>query len=174
MTKNSESVSDESSFNKMFFVYLIACFITVLAVGLVWGSQALKARWLHPLLLIAPFAILYWASKKHLQERLLKFYLLAVLVFGLFVLVYRLWQLSLTSYFGKWSRVSIPIQECVINIPKQNLESYSEICASDNFLGAHLRVNYPNATVKVGGDCGKESLLRKLSWVKNKKISLVI
>lgn len=111
-------------------------------------------------------------SKKHSQERFLKFYLLSVVVLGLLVLVGRVWQLSLTSYLGKGSRVSIPIKECVSNIPAKSLESYSEICASDNFLGAHLRVNNPSITVKVGGDCGKEGLLRRLSWAE--KISLVV
>ena len=145
------------------------CFITVLVVGLVWGSQTLKARWLHPLLLIAPFAVLYWVSRKQLRERFLKFYLPAVLVFSLLVLVGRVWQLSLTPYFGKGSRVTIPIQECVSHITNQSLDSYSEICASDNFLAAHLRVNNPNTIVRVGDYCGKEDLLRKLYWMKNEK-----
>ena len=169
LSKNQEPSSEESIFNKIFLVYAAACFITVLVVGLVWGSQTLKARWLHPLLLIAPFAILYWASRKQLRERSLKIYVLTVLVFGLLVLFGRVWQLSLTPYFGKGSRVTIPIQECVSHISNQDLESYPEICASDNFLAAHLRVNNPNAIVRVGNDCGKEVFLRKLYWMENEK-----
>ena len=145
------------------------CFITVLIAGLVWDSQTLKARWLHPLLLIASFAILYWASRKQLRERVLKFYLLAVLVSSLLVLVGRVWQLSLTPYFGKGSKLTIPIQECVSHITNQNLESYSEVCASDDFLAAHLRVKNPNAIVRVNNDCGKEDLLRKVYWMENEK-----
>jgi len=156
LSKNQEPSSEEGVFKKIFLVYAAACFITVLVVGLVWGSHTLKARWLHPLLLIAPFAILYWASKRHLPKDFLKFYLFLVLALGSLVLAARVWQLGLSSYFGNGSRATIPIKECVSFIPKNTLEAFSEVCASDNFLAAHLKVRAPALVVRAENNCDQE------------------
>jgi len=153
LSKNQEPSSEEGVFKKIFLVYAAACFITVLVVGLVWGSHTLKARWLHPLLLIAPFAILYWASKRHLPKDFLKFYLFLVLALGSLVLAARVWQLGLSSYFGNGSGATIPIKECVNFIPKDTLEAFSEVCASDNFLAAHLKVRAPALVVRAENNC---------------------
>jgi len=52
---------------------------------------------------------------------------------------------------------------------QSKLREYSEVCASDDFLAAHLRVKNPNAIVRVNNDCGKEDLLRKVYWMENEK-----
>jgi len=105
------------------------------------------------LLLIAPFAILYWASKRHLPKDFLKFYLFLVLALGSLVLAARVWQLGLSSYFGNGSRATIPIKECVSFIPKNTLEAFSEVCASDNFLAAYLKVRAPALVVRAENNC---------------------
>jgi len=145
-------------FFRNFFLYLA---FALVIFALFFDIKDVRVRWLHPILMIAPFWFFLLIERySTLNNKRIKIYIISVISFTFLVFAIRLLQNTLAPQLGYYGRLNIPINETLKSIPQQNFGEISKIKTPDFSLGAHLFSVFKDKTIIIGNKVfGDESLI---------------
>ena len=160
--RSSKKACLNEIFFRNFFIYL---FFALIIFALFFDIKEVRVRWLHPILMIAPFWFFLLIERYDiLSDKRIKFYLISGISFTFLVFAIRLLQNTVGPQFGYYGRLNIPINETLKSIPLYDFGEISKIKTPDFNLGAHLFSVFKDKTIVIGNKAyGDESL------IKNKK-----
>ena len=145
-------------FFRNFFLYLA---FALVVFALFFDIKEVRVRWLHPILMIAPFWFFLLIERYDiLSDKRIKFYLISGISFTFLVFAIRLLQNTVGPQFGYYGRLNIPINETLKSIPQYNFGEISKIKTPDFSLGAHLFSVFKEKTIVIGNKAyGDEPLI---------------
>jgi len=145
-------------FFRNFFLYLA---FALVIFALFFDIKEVRVRWLHPILMIAPFWFFLVIERYGaLNNKRIKVYLISVISFTFLVFAIRLLQNTVGPQFGYYGRLNIPINETLKSIPQYNFGEISKIKTPDFSLGAHLFSVFKDKTIIIGNKAyGDKSLI---------------
>jgi len=145
-------------FFRNFFLYLV---FALIIFALFFDIKDVRVRWLHPILMIAPFWFFLLIERYDtLNNKRIKIYLISVISFTFLVFAIRLLQNTMGPQLGYYGRLNIPINETLKSIPQNNFGEISKIKTPDFSLGAHLFSVFKDKTIIIGNKIyGDEPLI---------------
>lgn len=116
------------------------------------GAINFKARWMHPLLLLAPFALFLLLQQAQRGARTGRRGFVAfgwgMLIVSLLVVGVRVAQVMAFPAHGRYERVVYPMHEIADDVARLGF-ARGTIVADNNFIGAHLLRRFPQSRVLV-------------------------
>lgn len=126
--------------------YLFVVILILFVIAALLGMDKFKDRWFQPLLFVLPPLVLATFSVKHLPTWRTKAYLavIAVLVSGVYVGM--LIQVHLSPWVSKPTRLAVPFEEIVKQIP---LPKGATVGSNDVHLAGGLKLHRPDLNVNL-------------------------
>jgi len=145
-------------FFRNFFLYLA---FALIIFALFFEIREIRVRWLHPILMIAPFWFFLLIERYgNLNKKKIKIYLISLISLTFLVFAIRLLQNTVGPQLGYHGRLNIPINETLKSIPQYDFGEISKIKTPDFSLGAHLFSVFKDKTIIIGNKAyGDEPLI---------------
>jgi len=146
--KSIKNISLNEVLFRNFFLYLT---FLLIIFALFFDIKEVRVRWLHPILMIAPFWFFLIIERYGgLSIKRIRIYSSAVIIFTILVIAIRLIQNTIGPQLGHYGRLNVPIIETLKSIPRDNLDEISRIKTPDFNLGSHLFTVFRNKTIIIG------------------------
>lgn len=126
--------------------YLVTLLAILLLGAPLAGLAAFKARWLLPLLVVAPLALFVRAAATGVPPRAARALVWVCAVAGMLALGLRLGEVWAGPRLGHPSRLHLPITELAARIREMGFQQ-GTIVAGDIFLGGNLRLHFPDSRI---------------------------
>jgi 4-amino-4-deoxy-L-arabinose transferase-like glycosyltransferase len=126
--------------------YLIALAAILALSAPLAGLAAFKARWLLPLLVVAPIALFVRAAARGISARSRRALVGVCAAAGILALGVRLGEVWAGPWLGHPSRLHLPIGELAARIRAAGFQQ-GTVVAGDTFLGGNLRLHFPDSRI---------------------------
>ena len=156
LKKSPKNISLNEILFRHFFLYLS---FALILFTLFLDMKEVRVRWLHPILMIAPFWF-FLIIDRHggLSAKKNKIYFSLVISFTILIFAIRLAQNTIGPQLGYYGRLNIPINATLKSIPLS--QKVSQIYTPDFNLGSHLFSIFKDKTIIIGNKIyGSEHLV---------------
>jgi lipopolysaccharide core galacturonosyltransferase RgtB len=126
--------------------YLVALVVILVLSAPLAGLAAFKARWLLPLLIVAPLALFVRIGAAGIRPRSARALVWVCATAGVLALGLRLGAVGAGPWLGHTSRLHLPIAELAARIRVMGFQR-GTIVAGDLLLGGNLRLQFPDSLI---------------------------
>ena len=126
--------------------YLVALVVIVVLSAPLAGLATFKARWLLPLLIVAPLALFVRVAAAGVPPWSARALVWVCAAAGVLALGLRLGDVGAGPWLGHTSRLHLPIAELAARIRVMGFRQ-GTIVAGDLFLGGNLRLQFPDSLI---------------------------